>query len=310
MGIFSFIGGAISSIGAGIAKVASCISTAVTKVATNAFKAATTALSTLAAGGGFIGTIAAGAGKILAAASAFMAGPLGPIVGPIIARLVVEAIGKAIGWVAKKLGIIKEDEEPEEVGYRMEEAAKHDDWEKREAFGSFTEYHDYLREKIPASAIDRKKLEQNRLMYMSLGINALKGGIETKLGLDMPIDFLIEIGKCRLDGQELNALLEEFSVKGYDLSLFRQYLQGDLSSDMRRKIEDGILIALKNVYPEKSDTDLREKISAMRDVSREDGNILKNYATELDQLIDKKKEEQTEQDMPKLINDSKGATEK
>lgn len=310
MGIFGFIGGAIRSIGSGIAKVASCISTAVTKVATSAFKVATTALSSLAASGGFIGTIAAGAGKLLAAASAFMAGPLGPIVGPIIASLVIEAIGKAIGWVAKKLGIIKEEEEPEEVGYRMEEAAKHDDWEKREAFGSFTEYHDYLREKIPASAIDREKLKQNRLMYMSLGISALKDGIGKKFGLDMPIDFLIEIGKCRLDGQELNALLEEFSAKGYDLSLFRQYLQGELQGDMRLKVEDGILIALRNVYPEKTEAELKEAITDIRNVSREDGNILKKYAQEIAPLIEKKVEEQTAQDMPTLIDDNRGATEK
>ena len=37
-----------------------------------------------------------------------------------------------------------------EVGYRLEEASKHNDWEKREAFGSFAEYNEYLKAHTPA----------------------------------------------------------------------------------------------------------------------------------------------------------------
>lgn len=306
MGIFSFIGKVASGIASGIAKVASCISSTVATAASGAIKMASTAVSALSSCGGFIGTIAAGASKLLASVSTFIAGPLGPIVGPIIVQLVVEAIGKAVEWAAKKLGIIEEEDEVEEVGYRMEEAEKHDDWEKRENFGSFAEYHDYLKEKIPAEAIDRDRLERNKLMYRSLGICALKDGIETKLGIDMPIDFLIEIGKCRLDGQELYALIDEFSTKGYDLSLFRKYLQGELSEDMRRNVEDGILVALKKVYPEKTTGDLKTQLEAMRNVSREEGMMIETYKDALDPLIKKDKTVQTVQDMPTLSNIEKG----
>ena len=302
MGWFSsFVGG----IASGIGKIVSCVSSAVSVAAKGVFKVASAAVSSLASVGGFIGNVAAGAGKILSMASSFLAGPLGPILGPIIGQLVIQAIGKAMAWVAKKIGLIKENDEVEEVGYRIEEASKHEDWETREAFGSFAEYHDYLKEKIPSNAIDRHKLEQNRLGYISLGISALKDGVGAKFGLDMPIDFLLEIGKCRLNGNELNSLLEEFSAKGYDLSLFRRFLQGELSGDMRRAVEDSILNALKTVYPEKSTENLMLQISSMRNVSRDETSIVENYKPELEKLLQKDKSQQTEQDLPRLIDTQK-----
>ena len=298
--------GFLSGIVSGISKVASFVGTTVSKAVSGAFKVASATLSSLATTGGFIGSIATGANKLLGMASAFMAGSLGSIVGPIIGDLVIQAIGKAVSWVAKKIGIVKEDDKVDEIGYRLEEASKHEDWEKREVFGSFSEYHEYLKEKIPDSEIDQKKLKENRIGYTSLGISVLKDGIGTKLGLDIPIDFLIEIGKCKLDGSELNALLNEFSAKSHDLSLFRQYLKGELRGNMRRAVEDSIFNALKSIYPEKSDESLRVQISSMREVARDDSKILQNYESELESLKNKDQMSQTAEDVPKVVNLEKG----
>ena len=139
-----------------------------------------------------------------------------------------------------------------------------------------------------------------------MGISVLKDGIGTKLGLDIPIDFLIEIGKCKLDGSELNALLNEFSAKSHDLSLFRQYLKGELRGNMRRAVEDSIFNALKSIYPEKSDESLRVQISSMREVARDDSKILQNYESELESLKNKDQMSQTAEDVPKVVNLEKG----
>ena len=287
MGLFSFIGSIGSSIASGISKIGSAIATGVTSFAKTAFKAATGFISSLTSSGGFIGKIATGALKLFGGVSKIIAGPLGPIVGQIIVHLIIKAISKVVEWLAQKNEVIAPEDKVEEVGYRVEEAAKHDDWQKREEFDSFKDYHEYLKNKIPAADIDRNKLRENHLAYVGLGITTLTEALEEKLGLQIPLEFLIEIGRCKLSGTEINSLLEEFGAKGYNLSLFREYLQGKLTVDMNKAIEAAVLESLKKIYPEKSDEDLVSKISSMKNSSRNDVAVLKNYETEIQTLIDK-----------------------
>ena len=284
MGLFSFIGSIGSAIVSGISKIASSIAPTVISFAKTAFKAATTVFTSLSKVGGFIGSIASSASKLFSGISTLVAGPLGSIVGQIATHLIITAISKAIEWLARKMEIISQEDKVEEVGYRVEEAAKHEEWQKREDFDSFAEYNNYLKNKIPSNEIDRNKLESNRLTYRGLGMTALSNGLEAKFGLEMPIDFLIEIGRCKLNGIELNNLIEEFSAKGYNLSLFREYLQGNLTGDMNRAVYSVILDSLKKVYPEKDESDLTAQITSMKKASRDDVEMLKNYEAEFEAI--------------------------
>lgn len=278
MGLFSFIGGLAS----GIAKIASSIAPAVTSFAKTAFKAATSVFTKLVDAGGFIGKVASVAKNFFGGAGSIVAGPLGPIVGQVVTNLIIATVSKVVEWVSQKTKVVDPEDTVEEVGYRVEEAAKHDDWQKREEFDSFAAYHGYLKGKIPTADIDHDKIESHRLTYMGLGLTALNEGLETKFGLRIPVEFLIEVGRGKLSGAEVNSLLEEFSAKGYDLSLFRSYLQGQLDNNTARLIETMVFEALKKVYPEKTDADLNVQIAAMKDASRDDVKMLKNYETEVE----------------------------
>ena len=212
MGLFSFIGSIGSSIGAGIAKIASSIAPAVTSFAKTAFKAATSLFTSLGDAGGFIGKIASVAGNLFSGVSRIVAGPLGPIVGQVVTNLIIAAVSKVVEWLSRKVEVVDPEDTVEEVGYRVEEASQHDDWKKREEFDSFAEYHIYLKNKIPTSAIDRNKIESNRLAYIGLGLTVLNEGLGEKFGVNIPIEFLIEIGRAKLTGEEMNSLIKEFSA--------------------------------------------------------------------------------------------------
>ncbi len=278
MGLLSFFGG----IASGVAKIASAIASPVVSFAKTAFKAATSVFTSLSGAGGFLGKVASAAKSLFSGVGSIVAGPLGTIVGQVVTNLIIAAISKVVEWLSKKNEVIEPEDTVEEVGYRVEEAEKHDDWQKREDFDSFAAYHNYLKGKIPTAEIDRDKIEAHRLTYMGLGLTALNEGLESKFGLKIPVEFLIEVGRSRLNGAELNSLLEEFSAKGYDLSLFRSYLQGRLDDNTARLIETMVFEALKKVYPEKTEADLNVQISAMKDASRDDIKVLKNYGTEIE----------------------------
>lgn len=282
MGLFSFIGGIGGAIVSGISKIASSIAPAVTSFAKTAFKAATSVFTKLSECGGFIGKISSVAKNLFSGTASIVAGPLGPIVGQVVSNLIIAAISKVVEWLSQKNKVIEPEDTVEEVGYRVNEAANHEDWQKREEFDSFAAYHNYLKGKIPTSDIDREKIESNRLTYMGLGLTALNEGLESKFGLKIPVEFLIEVGRSRLSGMELNSLLEEFSAKGYDLSLFRSYLQGRLDLNTAQLIENMVFEALKKVYPEKSNVELNAQISAMKNASRDDVKVLKNYEAEVE----------------------------
>lgn len=278
MGILSFLG----SIASSIAKIASSIAPPVISFAKTAFKTATSIFTSLSDAGGFIGKVASAAKSLFSGVGSIVAGPLGTIVGQVVTNLIIAAISKVLEWLSKKNEIIEPEDTVEEVGYRVEESAKHDDWQKREEFDSFATYHNYLKGKIPTAEIDSDKIKTHRLTYMGLGLTALNEGLESKFGLKIPTEFLVEVGRSRLSGVELNSLLEEFSMKGYDLSLFRSYLQGRLDDNTARLIETMVFEALKKVYPEKTDTDLNVQISAMKDASRDDVKVIKNYEIEIE----------------------------
>lgn len=282
MGLGSFFSGIGSAIASGISRIASSIGTGVTSFAKTAFKAATGIFSSVGKIGGFVGKVAGVASKLFTGIGSIVAGPLGPIVGQVVTNLIIAAISKAVEWLSKKVSVAEPEDTVEEIGYRIEEASKHDDWQSREMFDSFAEYHNYLKAQIPV--VDRNKIEANRLAYMGLGLSALNGGLEEKFGIQIPVEFLIEVGRAKFDGKELGSLIEEFSAKGYDLTQFRKYLRGDLSGESSRLIETAILESLKKIYPEKSADDFAARLSAMKNSARDDVAVLKNFEPEVEAL--------------------------
>lgn len=278
MGFFSAIGGFISSVGS---FVGSAIR-GVCSVAVGAVKAVGSALSTLASGAvGLFKSIATKAMNFVGLVAKLPLGPLGPILGPILQKIIIYFVTKAIEKLAKKLGIIDDEDKAEEVGYRVEEAQSHDDWKKQEDFKSFEEYYAYLKEQIPDDKIDRRKLEENRDRYSILGTMELTSGIEERMEIKLPEDFLFEIGRSRMEQNEILAIVEAFKSLDSNTVYVSDYFKGKLSRDENIKIEDALLASLRKYYPDKDDDYFYERLGVMRMASRDDRKLADVYSDKL-----------------------------
>lgn len=224
----------------------------------------------LAAKGGLLGTIGVNCSKFLGAAAGFMGGPLGAVVGEIVGQLVIYAATNAIAHVAKKLNLINEDDSAEEIGYRLAEANRHEDWLRAEEFQNFGEYYEYLRRQVPDDSIDRAEFANDRLYYTAIGGSALRHSVSERINMDIPVDMLIEIGRCRLDGETLKEILDRFSAANYDLRLFKDYLLGKLNTEDKAKIEGVLFDSLQAVYPEFDAEKTRNKLGELRRAASDD----------------------------------------
>ncbi len=112
-----------------------------------------------------------------------VSGPLGGILGPVIGQIIIKVLVKAVEKLAKTLGIIKENDNTEELGYRIAEANREENknWKQKEDFGTLAEYYDYLKKQIPDDRINYDKLKRNRDYYAVLGMAAETSAIEEEL---------------------------------------------------------------------------------------------------------------------------------
>ena len=271
MGWFSSFCSGVSSFVSGIYSAAS-----------SAIKSVGSALTSFANKAiGIVGSLATKAANFVGMVSILPLGPLGPILGPIIQQVMIHLVSKAIEHLAKKLGIIEERDKVEEVGYRVEEAQEHDDWKRQEDFKSFEEYYAYLKEQIPDDKIDRKKLAVNRTEYTILGMMELTNGLENRMEIKMPEEFLFEIGRSRMEPNEILAIVDAFKFLGSDTVYISDYLKGKLTRAENIRIEDALLVSLRKYYPDKDDDYLYERLGVMRMASRDDMKLAEVYEDKL-----------------------------
>lgn len=271
MGFFSGICSACSSIASGISSAISGVGKALSGFASQAISKVGSFLAGKAAA--FVGLV-----------SSLPLGPLGPILGPIIGQMIMKVVAKGIEYLAKKLGIIKEDEKPEKVGYRIEEANEHEEWKKQEEFASFEEYYAYLKKQIPDEQMDLNKLRDNQDRYMVLGTIALTKGIEEQMDIELPEEFLFEIGKSRMEGNEIQAIIEAFKLLGYGSVNAAAYFRGELSREESKRITEALISNMKQYYPDKEEDILYERLGVMRVASRDENELKEIYKDKLEEL--------------------------
>ena len=271
MGFLNSLG---SAIGSGLKAVAGGISRGISTLGST--------LSSFASGAlGVVGQLFTKAASFVGLVSSLPLGPLGPVLGPIIGQLIMKVVAKGIEYLAKKLGIIKDKDEVEEVGYRIEEAQQHEDWKKQEEFGSFEEYYEYLKQQIPNNQIEYEKIKENRNRYMVLGTMELTRGIEDKMQIKMPEDFLFEIGRNRMEISEIQAIIDAFKELGYGSVMVSDFLKGKMSRDESLRVKDALITNMKKYYPNKDEDTLNERLGAMRMISRDDSRLEDIYEDKL-----------------------------
>ena len=254
----------------------------VCSAACSAVKSVGSALTTFAGKAvGIVGSIANKAAGFIGMVATLSLGPLGTIAGAILQQCIVHFVSKAIEYLAKKLGIIDKRDKIEEVGYRVEEAQEHDAWKRQEDFKSFEEYYAYLKEQIPDDKIDRKKLAANHTEYTVLGMMELTNDLENRLEIKMPEEFLFEIGRSRMEPNEILAIVDAFKFLGSNTIFINDYLKGKLTCEENIKIETALLVSLRKYYPDKDEDYFYERLGVMRMASRNDIKLAEVYADKL-----------------------------
>lgn len=237
------------------------------------------------------GIIGGKAGGFMSLVGGLISGPLGPILGPVIGQMIIEVAIKVIEKVAKMLGIIKEDDKTEELGYRIEEANKEENkhWKQSEDFESMAEYYAYLKEQIPDDKINRDKLERNKDFYAVVGMAAEAAGIGEELRITLPPTFLFEAGRSRMTPEEIRAFADAFRSLGYASIEVVDYFRGKMAPGEAKRITEAIIESLKKYCKDKTEGDLYDRLGQMQDVARDD-NILKDvYKKELEEINETQK---------------------
>ena len=254
-------------IGSFISGVCSCVCSVVSAAVSAVSSFASGAMKVLGKIGGMIGGLAT---KLCAFVDAACIAVLGPVLGPIVAMLIKQAIADAIASLAEAIFGI--NDKPEEVGYRIEEAAKHPEWLKPEdpRFKSFEDYYLYLKEMIPDDKIDREKLAKHSLEYAMVGMAAEAVAISKKQDIELGNDFLEIIGLGKLSPAEVNAIMDAFKGLGFDRVALKEYLNGSMLKEERVRVGAALRNALKTVIPEEA---INQRLNDLREISSSDINV-------------------------------------
>ncbi len=268
----------------GISSIASAVCSGIKSVGSAIVKFAGSAISAV---GQMIGGKAAG---FLGLVGGLVSGPLGGILGPIIGQLIIKVVVKVVEKLAKMLGIIKEEDKTEELGYRIEEANKEEnkDWKQKEDFSSLAEYYAYLKEQVPDEMINHKELKRNHDYYSILGMSAETAAIEEELNIAIPPTFLFEVGRSRMEPNEIRAIADAFRALGYDSVEVMDYFKGKkLTPSEAKRITESIIESLKTYYQDKTEAQLYARLGEMQANSRDDNKLKDVYKDELKETSEK-----------------------
>ena len=278
MGIFGSLGSAICS---GIKSIGSALSSGIKTIG----KAIKSAMDVALKVAKQVATSALGKAvlRLLEPLAKLATGVLGPVLGPVVAHLIIQAI---IETLLKKV-TEAENEQVDEIGYRVDEAGKHEDWKKPEDFKSFKDYYEYLKEQIPDDQIDRKQLEEKQYYYKAAGIDTLAKEVGRTEGIETPLDFFVEVARSRMGENEVQAIIDAYKKLGHPIVSLHDFLQGKVSPADAGKVRKALLSSLKKYYPEKDMDSLKQRLFIMEKCSKDDLFMVKNsYLKELDDIND------------------------
>ena len=214
-----------------------------------------------------------------------LSGVLGPVFGPIVLQVLIHVAGKIIEAIAQKNGTIEPEDKVEEVGYRMEEAARHEDWKKMEDFENFHDYYVYLKEQVPKEAIDREKMRRNLLRYTSTGMVPLRDAWAEEVGIGIPDSFIADFSRANLKESEISLVIGVFKALGMASVQFHEFLTGKLTEEKIVEIQNAIVQAYLKAYPDKSALDAVERIEAWKRAALDDGVAADNPAAAVEAVV-------------------------
>lgn len=184
-----------------------------------------------------------------------------------VALKVSKVISSVVQSVAEIQGLSPHGEDVEELGFKaMLEGtrAKMED-------ESMEDYLNYLRNEV---SVDKTKFqalsEEDKLKCNVMGTGMLSQSISEKSGLEISGDFLLDMQKMKMSGEQLSKYIETFSENGVDsLDELTQYLRGELNDRESAKIEAIIKSIEKTSNPSLSDGEVLLRMDAMKEAIEE-----------------------------------------
>jgi len=168
----------------------------------------------------------------------------------------LKLIVTVIDTIGKMLGIIKPEEDVEELGDKAMRADK-----KPEDFDSFNDYIEYLRNEISSSKEELEKLPlEERLARRAIGSAILSKAISERKSLEIPMEFWKEAVERGLSAKEIDYFLTKFKNDGIRPVDFVKYLKRELDLKEEEKIEDSLIRAYKELEPSADIKEIEEKV--------------------------------------------------
>jgi hypothetical protein len=169
----------------------------------------------------------------------------------------LDTVSDIMEGIAKKLGIIEEKDNAEDLGDRAMRADK-----KMEDFESAKEYIEYLKKEISQTPKEElEKLPPNeRLARRAVGNAILSKALQENMKMEIPVDFWVEAVKAGLSGKEIDEMLKRFKEAGIKPADFVKYLKKELSSKEEEKMDSFLVDTFREIEPEASLKEIEERV--------------------------------------------------
>jgi len=169
-------------------------------------------------------------------------------------------VGEAIKGVAVSLGILKLDDNLEELG---EKAILSD--KKPDDFDSINEYIDHLRNDVPLDKEKFDKLSDKELLERSaVGAAITLKGINEKLDTVVTPEFMAEVAKQDLETEEIVETIKAYKDKELNTEDYGAYLNDELNIDDSDKHSDALVLAYQKLEPELTFEQIEDKVMDLK----------------------------------------------
>lgn len=210
---------------------------------------------------GAVGSFISGCASVIGSAVSTIGSAVASVATSILSvgTSLLGPVVQAITFVARVLGILKPDEDPEELGAKAMSADK-----KPEDFESINEYIDYLRYDVQ---IDKEKLKDadktTKLASIAIGASITAKGIEERLNANIPIEFWKSVAKQKLEATEIIKTVENYKKNDTNLIEYSEYTEGKSDFSNRVKNQSILVQTYKELEPDLSEDDIEKKVFNM-----------------------------------------------
>ncbi|WP_407559400.1 hypothetical protein [Vibrio parahaemolyticus] len=171
-----------------------------------------------------------------------------------------EKVGEAVKNVGISLGIIRPEENMEELGAKAMLSEKTPD-----DFASISEYIDHLRNDV---VIDKEKFDNlsdaEKLASSSIGASITLKGINEKLDTVVSPSFMATVAALDLETKEIIGTIKAYKEKNLNTDDYSLYLKDELSIDESHKHASALVEAYQKLEPELTTEQIEDKVMELK----------------------------------------------